>query len=102
MHCLLGAFVTIFLAHCLFAAHPLSPPSRARCAAALPPIACDYGLFCEKPAGTCNTPDLSGKCEVVPGACTRRCARRLCASLTQTASAKEYSNDCNRKMPGSP
>lgn len=57
-------------------------------------IACDKGLFCEKPAGQCNTADLAGKCEVKPEICTKE-FKPVCA-----CDGKQFGNDCERKAAG--
>jgi Kazal-type serine protease inhibitor domain len=54
-------------------------------------IACDAGLWCEMPAGSCNATDMQGTCVRVPQFCTRE-YRPVCGCDQRT-----YGNDCERR-----
>lgn len=75
-------------------ATPASAAKEGQTCGTIADIKCDEGLFCEHPPGNCGTMDSDGVCEKKPEACTAQ-DDPVCA-----CDAKQYSNDCTRRMDG--
>jgi Kazal-type serine protease inhibitor domain len=56
-------------------------------------IACNPGLFCDLPAGTCGSADVEGKCVRVP----RFCAQKITLRPVCGCDGKTYRNNCHRE-----
>ena len=94
MQRLIIATATMFLALLALTITPGFAAKEGEMCSGIAGIACDKGLFCEKPAGQCNTAVLAGKCEVTPEVCTEQ-FEPVCG-----CDGKQYSNDCKRKAAG--
>ncbi|MBX9773060.1 MAG: Kazal domain-containing protein [Xanthobacteraceae bacterium] len=57
-------------------------------------IACDRGLFCDFPAGTCGSDNAEGTCVTI----RRFCARRLTFRPVCGCNGRTYPNDCQRRQ----
>jgi hypothetical protein len=57
-------------------------------------IACDRGLFCDFPIGSCGGANAEGTCVRVP----RFCARRLTFRPVCGCNGRTYPNDCQRRQ----
>jgi hypothetical protein len=54
-------------------------------------IPCDYGLWCDLKAGSCNVSDAQGKCVKVPTVCNK-IFKPVCG-----CDKKTYGNNCERQ-----
>jgi hypothetical protein len=100
MQRLLPAFAAIFFTYGLLTAAPAFAAKDGEVCGGIAAIACDKGLFCEKPAGQCNTPDLSGTCEKIAEVCIEKEAP-VCGCPTDKHKYGEgFGNDCKRKAAG--
>jgi hypothetical protein len=87
-------FIIVLLACAAFAALGPAPASAAglgqRCGGFIG-IACNKGLWCQRPAGQCWSADTFGTCSSVPRFCN------LIFKPVCGCNGKTYGNDCQRQ-----
>ena len=96
---LLGALVGTFVtwAPGTAPAAEQGPPGKAgQICGGLVGAPCADGLFCEFPAGECDTQDMAGRCVTVPDACTKEW-EPVCACASEANGPKTMGNDCERQ-----